>query len=238
MLPNNKVPSNPTLPSTFEYYQFGALESSDTVDYELGGVALNDPTQGYLVKLWKARISEGGKYILVGASDVPEIVKYTAADYGTLTEVSLAFDQNMRPIIGFVESGQAKHMWYDTSIEQEVITVLASDVRNPRVSLDEKRPDFGTTNDVILSYLRGQDLYVRLGRDRYTIEYLIQSGIPEGYSLAKTGMNMGLRFQWEFRSPWDSKTGLEHYLANAADPTTDVTPPEQAPSTVVPGPDS
>lgn len=237
-LPNNKVPSNPPMPDTFEYLQYSGVESTLTTDYELGGVALSDASQGQQIRIWKARISEGGKYILLGAEGIPEILKYEAASFGTLTEVSLAFDQNMKPTIAFVEAGQAKFLWYDSDVEAEVITTLATDVRNPRISLDEKRPDFGTTNDVILSYTRGSNLYVRVGRDRYTIEYLIQTGIPTSRILWKTGMSLAFRFQWEFREPWDAATGLDHYLANAADPTTDITPPEQDPSTEIPGLDS
>ena len=237
-LPNSGIPSSPSIPSAFEYSLFSEFTVTDTEDYELGGVAIQDPSQGYYVKIWRGRISHGARYLLIGSADTPDTMWYDSGGFGRLTEVSLAFDQNMRPILAFVEAGAAKFQWYDTAIEQQVVTTLASDVRNPRVSMDEKRADFGTTNDVILSYLRGQNLYVRVGRDRYTIEYLIQSDIPEGYSLHKTGMNLGLRFQWEFRKPWDAGTSLDYYLANAADPGTDVTPPEQAPSTEIPGLDS
>jgi len=244
-LPNNKVPSNPPMPDTFEYLQYGGIENATfTEDYELGGVALSDSSQGQQVRVWKVRISEGGKYILLGAEGVPEILKYEAAAFGTLTEVSLAFDQNMKPTIAFVEAGQAKFLWYDSAVEAEVITTLATDVKNPRVSLDEKRPDFGTTNDVILSYLienadhTSQNLYVRVGRDRYTVEYLIQSGVSINNILWKTGMNLSFRFQWEFHKVQNSDEALEIYLAEAPDPTTDETPPPQPPSTVIPGLDS
>lgn len=232
-LPNSKIPSNPTVASSFEV----PIESKLDEDYEYGGVAIQDPSQGYNVKIWTARISQGGKYILIGAPGVAETVWYTS-EYGYLTEVSLAFDQNMRPVIAFVELNQCKFQWYDTSIEQQVVTTLVAGTANPRASMDEKRPYFGTTNDVILSYLRDGNLYVRVGRDRYEVEYLIQEDIPEGYYLHKTGRNTGLRFQWEFRKPWDSGTALDYYLANAADPGTDVTPPEQDPSIEIPGLDS
>ena len=237
-LPNSGIPSSPSIPSAFEYSLFSGFTVTDTEDYELGGVAIQDPSQGYYVKIWRGRISHGGRYLLIGSEDTPDTMWYDSGGFGRLTEVSLAFDQNMRPILAFVEAGVAKFQWYDTAIEQQVVTTLDSDVRNPRVSMDEKRADFGTTNDVILSYLRGQNLYVRVGRDRYTVEYLIQSGIPEDYFLYKTGMNLGLRFQWEFRKPWDEQTLLNNYLANAADPTTDISPDEQPPSSIIPGLDS
>jgi hypothetical protein len=61
------------------------------VDYERGGVALNDPSEGYNSYNWKATY--------VGEDVVLSREPYTSSEvvfsYPGITELSFAFDQNM-----------------------------------------------------------------------------------------------------------------------------------------------
>ncbi|MNV87345.1 hypothetical protein D3C71_1814610 [compost metagenome] len=91
-------------------------------------------------------------------------------------------------------AGVPKFRWYDPIATGYVTTELPAGCVNPRVSLDDKRSEYAPSSDVILAYVRAGNLYYRQQRDRYTVEYLWQTGVPAG--LVKIGMNRLLRFQF------------------------------------------
>ena len=170
-----------------------AIDTAPWVDYEMGGVALNDPSQGLLVKIWRLRYVSPD--VRISADGVAESTLFTAAG---LTELSLAFDQNMRPVVAYVQSGEAKLRWYDALTESVTTTTLAAGVETPRVCLDDKRPlQFGNS-DVILAYVRDGGLYFRAQRDRYDVEYLLQADV--GGTLIRVGMNEISRLQFMLRT--------------------------------------
>lgn len=166
-----------------------ALGVSKTVDYENGGIAINDASEGLLYQIWRARLIEDN--ILLDAEKVEEFVLYS--DTG-ISEISFTFDQNMRSALAFVKDDRAYLRWYDTSVGAQTVTELASDVITPRVSLDDKRYTQSAINDVILAYIRSGSLYYRQQRDRFLIEYFLASDITTG--LIKIGMNRQFRFQF------------------------------------------
>ncbi|WP_043767478.1 hypothetical protein [Algiphilus aromaticivorans] len=168
------------------------------LDFEDGGVALQDPSEGLQFQVWKCyRVerNDGADHDIVAEDEAGNTtVLYTGAD---ITELSLSFDQNMNTVLAFVEDGQAKLRWFDTQASAMVVTELDADVRTPRVSLDDKHPLGLPDSDVILAYRRSDDLYFRAQSDRYGVEYLLQEGgITD---LEKVGMNIGNRFQFKFQ---------------------------------------
>lgn len=169
---------------------------SPLADFEPGGVALSDSSGGLFAKLWRLRCINGHD-LLLSADGVPETVLISRP--GTVTEVSLAFDQNARPGVAFVEDGAAKLYWYDSLAEDFTVTTLAAGVANPRVTMDDKRAMQTAANDIILAYLRSGSLYFRAQRDRYTVEYLLTATPPDG-PLRRVSMNNRLRLQFEFGS--------------------------------------
>lgn len=236
----NKLTVSPVV-ATFESLIAGQIVSL-LEDWELGGIGIQDPSQGLRVQTWRGYVSTNGKSILISAPNTAAITKYTASGTNTISEVSITFDQNMRPIIAFVESGVPKLQWYDSVSQTEIVTTLALDVRSPRVSLDNKRRFFEVSSDVILAYIRGGNLYIRQQRDRYTIEYLLKTGVPTDYYLHKIGPSIGLRFQFELWKDWviyannpDSETLA---LANAPSPIVATTPKTADVVTIIPGPAS
>jgi hypothetical protein len=167
---------------------------SALVDYELGGRALNDSSEGLGVHVWTCRADEAGR-VYLSAPGQPETLAFTALG---ITELSLAFDQNMRPFVAFIQSGQAKFRWYDTVLGANRITNLSTDDHSPRCCMDDKR-DFATSlgqNDVILAYVRGGNLYYRQQRDRYENEYLLHEGVPGRF--LRVGMHRENRLQFMF----------------------------------------
>ena len=147
-------------------------EAAYLIDYELGGVALNDPSQGLRVKTWTLQLV--GDDVTIYADDVAATTLFTRTG---ITEISLAFDQNMRPFVAFVQDGQAKYWWYDTAEGAQVFSDLAAGAVTPRCCIDDKRPTENGTSDIILAYVLNNDVYFRAQRDRFTVEYLLKSGI-------------------------------------------------------------
>lgn len=163
------------------------------VDYEMGGVALRDPSAGLRVRLWTARYDAGTGDVLLSAQGVAETVAFTRAG---ITELSLAFDQNMNPFIAFVQGGQAKFWWYDPTVPGQVFSEsLLGNAITPRCTLDDKRPGQAGASDIILAYVRNGNLYYRQQRDRYLIERLLLSSVSGG--LRWVGMSKGNRLQFE-----------------------------------------
>lgn len=155
---------------------------------EMGGVALNDTSQGLLVKPWRCRYIEGD--FVVDAQDVEPTTIFSAEG---VTEFDLAFDQNMNPFLAFVQDGTAKFRWFDPLAADYVITTMASDVVTPKCSLDDKRRFNIGNSDIILSYVRSGSLYYRTQRERYEVERLVTGGVK---ALRQAGMNTANQFQW------------------------------------------
>ena len=175
MIPENRL-STTTIYNTL---MMPDPQPSDLVSRQMGGVALNDPTQGLWIKSWTCDT--------VPSEDpmVPDLIRVFADDVSpttvltdfTVTQVSLAFDQNMRPTIAFVASGIPKLYWYDSLIEQPVITELDVTITTPRVTLDDHRELQVNTSDIILTYIRDGNLYFRMQRDRFLIERLLKADL-------------------------------------------------------------
>ena len=192
MIPMGRL-STTVVPADFQYPD-DKDPPNTLVDYELGGRALNDASEGLRVHDWTCKADEAGR-VYLSAPGQPEELIFTASG---ITELSLAFDQNMRPFIAFVQSGQAKFRWYDTVLGENRITNLGAEDHSPRCCMDDKR-DFATSlgqNDVILAYVRGGNLYYRQQRDRYENEYLLYEGVPGRF--LRVGMNKINRVQFLF----------------------------------------
>lgn len=165
------------------------------IDYERGGIALNDPSQGLDVQDWQARLV-GNEIRVSPAPYTTETVVVTEAG---ITELSLAFDQNMAPNIAYMALGQAKLYWYDTTLGAQTTTILDADVRSPFLTLDDKRP-FATTigsNDVLLFYIRSNRLCYREQRDRYNNEVTLAWFEGSAVTISKAGMNSANAMQVE-----------------------------------------
>ena len=166
-----------------------------TIDYEQGGIALNDPSQGLQVQSWRARLV--GNEIKVGPD--PYTSETTVITGSGITQISLAFDQNMNPAIAYVQAGVTKLYWYSTALEEMTTTTFAADVRSPFVCMDDKR-DAATTmniNDVLLFYVRTNRLCYRQQRDSYNTERTLAWFDGTAVTINKVGMNVGLRMQVE-----------------------------------------
>lgn len=166
---------------------------SRIIDYERGGIALNDGTQGLNIQNWRARLV--GTEIRVAPE--PYNVETVVLTLAGITELSLSFDQNMQPVIAYVQDGQTKLYWYSTALEAFTTTTLDVDVRSPFLSMDDKRRPASTinSNDVLLFYLRGGYLCYRQQRDSYSIERQLALVADSTATIKEVGMNSNLRMQ-------------------------------------------
>lgn len=176
------------------------LDNFFLLDYENGGIALNDPSEGLNYQTWTLRYFPASGDMVVEAPTVPQTILFNRAD---ITEISLAFDQNMNPFVAFVEADVASFWWFDTQANDQVFSILPVDSRSPRCCIDDKRPERHGTSDIILTYIRNDILYERMERQRYTVERTLQNPILHPVSLLpvviiRVGMNQSNRLQWLF----------------------------------------
>ena len=161
-----------------------------TIDYELGGEDIGDTSQGLRSKLWQMRVI-GDDVILSDGGGIT----YTLFSAIGITEASVSFDQNMRPVVVYVENEVTKLYWYDPEDQAQVFDVLGSGITSPKASLDDSRAETLNTSQVVISYIKNGFLCVRLQSERYIVENQLLEVDPT-VKLLKTGMTLGNRFRW------------------------------------------
>lgn len=191
MIPENRL-SSTNLP--WLYLSPDQLDPEPLEDWELGGVALNDPSEGLEYQVWRAHLRIGVNNIgnvWLSADNHPESLLFTRDG---VTEISLTFDQNMNPFIAFMQNGEAWYWWYDTAIGEQVFTQLPTGCYSPKAAMDDKRYRQVGDSDIILGYVRDGGLYYRMQRDRFLIEYDLNLAVST--NLLKLGMNKSNRLQF------------------------------------------
>lgn len=191
-LPSN-VLSTDTAHDEFEFPR--SVWKIPLVDYEIGGTALGDTSQGLKFKLWKAFVDGDGTQIKLQPDGGSASVIVTDTD---ITEISLAFDQQMRAYLTWMAGSSAKYRWFDSTVSNFVTTTLPVGTTTPRMCLDDKRTTSTGTSDVILAYMRAGALMYRQQRDRFLTERQLE-GYLEGAELIQIGMNLGNRFQFQVK---------------------------------------
>jgi hypothetical protein len=162
-------------------------------DWEQAGVALNDPFAGLLYQDWTFYID--GPNIMVKPDNGPATVVHSPG-HGVL-ELSGSFDSNMNPVV--VWTGEDLVTWFrwwnPVTVSYALSTLPA--LRSPRLTLDDKRASQAENRDVLLFYIRNEQVCYRQQRDRYQIEYPLYP-LPRGYDrIGRVGMTDGLRMQIE-----------------------------------------
>ena len=113
MLPSDGMFTDEPLPS--DWYYPHPTEFDPLVDYEMGGIELQNPSQGMDKQLWRLRYDEGD--IKISKTSTPEVetVLFTAPD---LVRLALAFDQNMNPCYAWEneKEGYCNLIFYDTAM--------------------------------------------------------------------------------------------------------------------------
>lgn len=149
-------------------------------DFEYGGIAINDPSQGLRVKVWSAYYTKATKEVRLRTLD--GAVNTLMFSVNNLTELSFAFDQNMQPVFAYMQDGVLRFRWFD-SVPAAIVTTQYAGATSPFVTLDDKRAEQTSNSDILLAYLRAGSAYYRLQRERFAVEHAIPGAIPsEGVS--------------------------------------------------------
>ncbi|HRN97595.1 MAG TPA: hypothetical protein PLZ58_04075 [Candidatus Saccharibacteria bacterium] len=154
------------------------------IDYELGPIAIQDPSRGSQHQIWRARMENQFVYL-----SAPNVAEFVLLDLPKVTEISFTFDQNARHIFAYVQDGVSWLRWYDSSVSQYVTTPING--ITPRVTLDDKRDLQRAISDVLVFYARDNSLFMRMQRDRYGVEYHLATNVTDG--IVKCGMMRNLR---------------------------------------------
>lgn len=185
MLPDNTLSSSSIIGS---YILAKKYDVSNLLDYEYGGIAVNDNSMGRLYQLWRCRLV--GNDVIIDAPEAAPTIIYSAAN---ITEISFTFDSNLQPAIVFVQDSIPKLRWYDTTIPGFDVIEIPYAV-TPRIALDDLRESQNTNRDIILGYLKNNSLCCRQQRDRFLIEYVLTESLYK--RLVKMGMSNKLRMQF------------------------------------------
>jgi hypothetical protein len=194
MLPEDRLSTTPVVS---DYLPADALDGEKLQDFEQGGVAIGDPTQGLTVQTWELRVLGND----VRVRPVGGVYQTLFAEPG-IQEIGLSFDQNMNPTIVYKANGLCKLRWYDpTPGKQRFVTTGFPGVRDLRICLDDKREERRDFSDILIFYLKDspteqpQGLYMRKQRDRYGVEYQV-GDLPVGATaLHKVGMSKNMRLR-------------------------------------------
>lgn len=193
MLPLNQL-SSELIKGKFKFPS--NLAVNELEDYELGGIALSNPSKGLEFQAWHGYWNpEDATVYLKPIDAVDYIPLFSEAD---VIEFSFAFDQNMRWVtVTRFEDNTAKLRWYNAEIAGYSISVF-SDIQSVKLTLDDKRElqIQSGASDVIFSYMSEGNLCWRQQRDRYEIEYVHEVDLPHSMRITNLGMTDKLRLQW------------------------------------------
>ena len=165
------------------------------VDYEAAGPTLGAASSSVAYE-WKAE--SDGASVWISREGVEPVLVLT--DTG-ITEISLALDQTTNPHIAYVAGGVSKFRYWD-ALNEVWATMTLAGARSPRCCSDEKTPELSGDRDLLLTYLRGTQLFVRAQQERFAVEH---EQVPDATSAAlitsstrivTVGMNTGRRLQW------------------------------------------
>jgi len=165
------------------------------IDYDLGGIALNDNSAGLQYQIWE--FTAVGKQVYVQAPNTtgPTLL-FTTDD--TISIVRGTFDQNMNPMVAYLKGSQWYFWWFDTVSHSMVTSLLPADVTSCTVAFDDRRTLESNLSDVLIFYTRNENLYYIRQRDRYNTEYLLRASVHA--TLVRTDMSAIYRMQFKMQA--------------------------------------
>lgn len=174
------------------------IRSRGSTCLEVGGVGLNDLSQGMEYQVWKLEVIGNTQVVLSNTSGYSELLFIDS----NIKSVGLAFTQNMQKVICIEHLDHSVDLyWFDTSVGAEVKTTYPG-IRTARLTLDDKRVSQLINSDVVFAYIRNVDnaLCYRLQRERFEVEHVI--GVFSARTkLRNIGMNEHFRVQFELQYP-------------------------------------
>jgi hypothetical protein len=170
--------------------------TSTLIEREAGGVSLSDPSEGIDSYTWQCSYVPASGTIALKNLDTA-ITYVILTGIMNLTDLSFAFDANMRPAIGYRDNIGVSNLYYYNSVTEAYDTItFAAGSGAPRLCHDDKRSTMVLSNitDVLVFYVRGTTMYYRIQRERYVTEHAIVT-VTSGTEIKKVGMSEGLRLK-------------------------------------------
>lgn len=202
MLPGNPniytvTPDKSSLVAPFNYPD-SIVTPDELTDYELGGVALQNPSQGLEYQVWKAYWDPLDSTAYIHPKENPDTPTALFVEHDVV-ELSFTFDQNMRwCAVTRKADNSVQFRWYDSAIENYTLSSY-SGIASVRLCHDDKRgfQVQGNQSDIILTYVKASHVCWRIQRDRFGIEYT-HSGLTVSATdrITHFGMNAKNRLQW------------------------------------------
>lgn len=192
LVSSTPVPGTLPIPEVMTRLDHGLL-----VDYEMGGIALQDPSLGMSVRVWKLWLD--GNDVRLAPDDTPGLSTVLFSASG-ITELTLAFDGNMTPIVAFVQGGAMKLWWYDLSLTPPAYVTTTFDGTSPYLSFDDRRQRLIGRAEVMLFYLKDGMVKLRALSDRFLVEYDWTAQPVGSERIIAAGLDSGYRMQLVFQT--------------------------------------
>lgn len=169
------------------------LKAIGLTDKELGGVAVNDGSQGLSGWVWAVNVEPDGAVKLWREGEAATTVLVQT----DIVDIALAFDQNMQPVLAWESTTGELFLYWFNPVIQSFVTDSFGLGRNPRLAMDDKRIRSLGTSDVIFAYISEGKLCYRMQRDRFVTEYIVATDITDSrLKLQRIGL-VNYRFQFE-----------------------------------------
>jgi hypothetical protein len=168
------------------------IRTSLYIDYERGGVNLNDPYLGLNKLNWKSNYLNGG----IKITDFNGFIQHTPLEIANVTELSFSFDRNMAVAIAYMVAGTSYLYFYDSTLGT-YNTLIFNGITSIRLIHDDLREIADPYDDILFFYIKDNKVYFRRQRDRYVDEFEF-CDLPEGKTrIQRLGFSNKLRLQVE-----------------------------------------
>lgn len=165
-------------------------------DAELGGVGINNPSEGLMVQDWTFFVDAD----VIKCFAPNQTSPHTITSGNGIIEIAGAFDRNMNPCVAYIDNTGAYLYYFDT-VTLGYIRLPINGARSLGLTQDDKRPDASTWSDVVLTWIgEGNVAYYSFQRDRFLISHAIpvQDPLTSEDVILTFGMDKGMRLQWSF----------------------------------------
>jgi hypothetical protein len=162
---------------------------TDTVSYDDGPIALQNPINGLRHQIWRMRYVNDTFYLVA-----PNRVESAFLTVRGVRECNFTFDQNGRILITYIVEDVLTLCWHDTFTQRYEKWAMATGVTSAKICLDMRDPNLITKSQILLGYIQNGSLYYCKQLERYKIARLIASNV--GTRLIQIGLSRQNRFQY------------------------------------------
>lgn len=187
MIPNNAF-IDPPLPAPFNSpYNLPPSQLSRACR---GGIALNNASRGRDFQNWYVWWEEGVAYF--GPEATPLVAAGSLPIPG-VTQISMAFDNNMNPILAWMDATGA-HIRYFSAATTSYVIIDITGATSCLVVVDDPRNFYNANSDAVFAYTLSTGLWYRYQRENYSVARQVDN---RPNRLMRMGMGTQNRFQFE-----------------------------------------